>query len=522
ANANVTGVDNPVQEAKAPETEAKEFPAGSYIIRMDQPYSRIADALLDYQYWSPNDPQKQPYDDTGWTFPEGFGVQAVRVTDTTVLKVPMERVTGAIVAPGGVSGTGNVFAINHNGDNALATLRYQLRDADFQAVEQPFDAAGHKFNRGSFIVRGVAAADLDKAARALGIPVYALAAAPDVPMHPARAARVAILHTWTGTQTEGWWREAFDALSIPFTYIGVQEAARDADLRAKYDVILFPPAGGGAQSIVDGMPMWRNPMPWKKTALTPNIGVLDSTDDMRPGLGWTGLQHLQDFVQKGGVLVTVANTADFAAQFGFAPGVSTSTTRGKVVGSLLRTRLVDDASPITYGVMDNLAMYSADGGALGVSNMRGGRFGGGRFGGGGAERPTGRGTADDPDVVQGRPALAPEFQAPAAPRVQPWQAAPVSDEQLRNPLNVIPPDQRPRVALRFADQRDLLVSGLLDGGTDIAQRPVVVDSPLGKGHVVLFATNPIYRGETIGSYFLVFNTMLNFDHLDAGRVLDQK
>ena len=60
----------------------REFPAGSYIVRMDQPYSRIADALLDYQYWAPNDPQTRPYDDTGWTFPEGFAVQAVRVTDT--------------------------------------------------------------------------------------------------------------------------------------------------------------------------------------------------------------------------------------------------------------------------------------------------------------------------------------------------------------------------------------------------------------------------------------------------------
>ncbi len=65
-----------------------------YIIRMDQPYSRIADALLDYQYWSPNDPQKKPYDDTGWTFPEGFAVQAVRVTDTTVLDVPVDARDG--------------------------------------------------------------------------------------------------------------------------------------------------------------------------------------------------------------------------------------------------------------------------------------------------------------------------------------------------------------------------------------------------------------------------------------------
>ena len=63
----------------------REFPAGSYIVRMDQPYSRIADALLDHQYWSPDDPQKTPYDDTGWTFGELFGVQVARVTDAKVL-----------------------------------------------------------------------------------------------------------------------------------------------------------------------------------------------------------------------------------------------------------------------------------------------------------------------------------------------------------------------------------------------------------------------------------------------------
>ena len=77
-----------------------------------------------------------------------------------------------------------------------------------------------------------------------------------------------------------------------------------------------------------------------------------------------------------------------------------------------------------------------------------------------------------------------------------------------------------RVILRFSDQRELLASGLLDG-SDVAQRPAVVDVPLAKGHVILFANNPMYRGETIGSYFLVFNALLNFDHLDTGRKLDQ-
>ncbi len=503
-------------------TETKQFPAGSYIIRMDQPYSRIADALLDYQYWSPNDPQKNPYDDTGWTFPEGFAVHALRATDTKVLDVPMERVTGEIKAPGGVAGSGNVFLVNHNGDNALATLRYKLATADFQAAENAFDADGKHFNRGSFVIRNVSQGDLDRLTKALGLQAYATSSVPNVKLHPLRAARIALLHTWQNTQTEGWWRQALDFLQIPYEYISTQDVAKNTTLNTKYDVILFPPAGGNANAIIQGLPQWRNPLPWKNTPETPNIGTLAQTEDLRPGLGWQGLANLESFVRRGGVFVSVENTADFAVQFGLANGVSVNQPRrGEVVGTLLRSRIVDDASPIVYGVKDSLALYSASGQSFGVSSVRGGR-GGGRFGGANAEaRATGRGTADDPDVVQGRP-VDERFDAPRQTPVQPWQAAPVTDEMLRNPVGVIPPDQRPRVAVRFADQRDLLVSGLLDGGNDIAQRPAVIDAPLEKGHVVLFANNPIYRGETIGSYFLVFNTVMNFDNLNAGRKLDSK
>jgi len=66
------------------------------------------------------------------------------------------------------------------------------------------------------------------------------------------------------------------------------------------------------------------------------------------------------------------------------------------------------------------------------------------------------------------------------------------------------------------------VFGLLDGGVDIVQRFVVVDVLVGKGYVVLFANNLIYWGEIIGSYFMVFNAILNFDNFDVGRILDVK
>ena len=533
AGATTADGATPASVDTTPLFEKRTFPAGSYIIRMDQPYSRIADALLDYQYWAPNEPQRAPYDDTGWTFPEGFGVQAIRVVDTTVLKVPMAAVTGVITAPSGVAGSGSVFAINHNADNALATLRYQLKDADFQAAEEAFDANGQHFNRGSFIIKGVSQDALDKASKELGLKVYALGAAPTVKMHPLRAARIALVHNWSSTQTEGWWRIGFDFAKIPYAYISYQDLAKNTDLNAQYDVLVLTPGGGNALSIVQGLPMWRDPIPWKNSPETPNIGTWAETDDMRPGLGWLGLANVQSFVSKGGVLITADNTAEFAIQFGLTNGVSSANPANRaVVGTLLRTRITDDPSPITYGIIDNLAVYSSAGMSLGVSNQRGGRGGGGGGGGGagaagggraggGGTRVTGRGTADDVDVVQGRPPLIAknlDSLPPVLRPISPWQVAVPTVEQMRTPGGIIPPDQRPRVPLRYADQNALLVSGLLDGGADIAQRPVVVDSPVDRGHVVLFANNPIYRGTTVGSYFLVFNAILNWDNLNAGRV----
>jgi hypothetical protein len=76
---------------------------------------------------------------------------------------------------------------------------------------------------------------------------------------------------------------------------------------------------------------------------------------------------------------------------------------------------------------------------------------------------------------------------------------------------------RPRTVVRFAEEKDLLISGMLSGGRELANHPAVIDVPRGKGHVLLFANNPVWRNETQGGYFLLFNAMLNFDHLDAGR-----
>jgi hypothetical protein len=522
----------------AASAEKRDFPAGSYIVRMDQPYSRIADMLLDTQYWSPSDPQRSPYDDTGWTFGELGNVRVVRVTDVGVLAVPMERVGGEVRAAGGLRGDGgtssgagsaspagapagaapgSVYAIEHNAENALMTLRYRFREASIDLAEESFEAAGRKFARGSLLVREVPAADLGRAADELGLTVYALGEAPPVKTHPARAARIALVHTWLSTQDEGWWRMALDQLKVPYDYISTQDVAKEERLRSKYDVILFPPVGRGINAIINGMPMWGNPIPWKATAEMPNLGSHASTDDIRPGLGWRGMENLGAFVRDDGLLLGVMDTADLAVSSGFTPGVSIARAqRLKVIGSVVRSRFVDAASPIAYGYGDSLSIYCNDGPIFNVSNSAAGR--GGRRRSEERERPTGRGTAEDPDSPQDRRAV----EAPEEPRAETWEPVPLTDEQRRNRIFVIPPEYRPRVVLRYADAKDLLVSGLVDGGSEIAAHPAVIDVPSGRGHLVLFSNNPIWRGETQGSYFLVFNAILSFDSLNVGRKVEGK
>ena len=191
----------------------------------------------------------EPPDDTGWTFGELGNLQVVRVTDVKVLDTAMERINGEVRSPGGINGAGSIFVVNHNADNTLITLRYRLRKASFEAAEEPFEAAGRKFNRGSFIIRNASSDELGKALTDLGLQAVAVDPAPVVKTHAIKLPRVAILHTWLNTQDEGWWRLAFDQMQVPYDYISTQEVAKDANLNSKYDVIVFGPIGTTANAI---------------------------------------------------------------------------------------------------------------------------------------------------------------------------------------------------------------------------------------------------------------------------------
>jgi hypothetical protein len=232
-------------------------------------------------------------------------------------------------------------------------------------------------------------------------------------------------------------------------------------------------------------------------------------------MGMTGIANLEKFVSQGGLLMAMQSTASLPVQAGMTELVNVSDPRTmQASGSVVQASIDDRTSPITYGYDDHLYLYYNRGPVITIGG------GGGGFGGGGdggpAGRPSGRGNATDTDdVIQARPHQAPEKPVRRTPREQELF---VPDEAREFARWTLPPDdQKPRVVVRFAPERDLVLSGLIVGGAEIAEKPAVVDVPHGKGHVVLFANNPMWRNTTVGSYSLVFNAIMNYDNLNAGR-----
>jgi len=389
-------------------TKDGKFAAGSYVIRMDQPYSRMADMMLDSQYYKPSDPAS--YDDTSWQLGPLFDLKTSRVTDLALLKAPM--------APA------------------------------------PFQDSGSYPSVGT--------------------------------------ARVAIVHTWQDTQDEGWARLAFENAHIPYKYVSVHELRDTPDLKSKYDAIVIPQAGGSAQSLVHGV-TGADPIPWKASADYPNLGGPDSADDIRGGIELSGMLNLEKFVKDGGTLVCIGNTCHLPVDYGLVSGVSISehpTLRAP--GGVYRVEKGTTDSPALKGKGDTMGVYFNSFSCVVLdAGGGGGRGGRGRGAGPGADRASGRGSLTDPDIIQGRP--------PYTPKEQPGDTP---ENEGRRPQ---PPSSH--VLLRFAAADQLLMSGMIEGGSEMAGHPALVDCLTGKGHVFLFSFNPFWRGETVGSYDLVFNAI---------------
>ncbi|HEY5908939.1 MAG TPA: M14 family zinc carboxypeptidase, partial [Vicinamibacteria bacterium] len=344
------------------------FPAGSYVVRLDQPYRNYAVDLLTPQHF-PKD-GGEPYDDISWALPAHYRLEAVPIADASVKTAELLPLSETPKPVGSVTGEGPVFLLKDTGQEALLAARYRLAGFRLEVAERAFQASGVTLPAGSWVLPaqdGLAAAVRSTAAE-LGLDFASAGASPDVPRHEAPAPRLGLWVPWADTDSIGWIRYALDQRRVPYTYLR-DEDVRAGRLRERFDVILYGQVDLELAEQIHGLPKQWGPMPYKKTPRTPSHGVPAESDDITGGVGWEGLGQLQRFLEDGGLLVTLGTGSALALEGGLVRGVrraaggvprssdgggeaASAAAQGSVTrtpGSHLRVSFARPEHPLAYG-----------------------------------------------------------------------------------------------------------------------------------------------------------------------------
>jgi len=425
------------------------FSAGSYVIKRDQPYGRLAKNLLERQSYP--DPELRTYDDSGWTMGLAMLVDVKEIKDRAILDVKTTPVEKA--APKGkISGGGSVgIAVAHLGSNNMIAFRYKLRQVPMKVADKPFTADGLDFPAGSFVIAAPAdPAAVRQAIEQFGLTAASLSALPDVATHDADVPRIAMYSSWSGNDTQeiGWVRFTFDTMGIPYDLI-YKERLRQGNLRDEYDVLLMPNQNASRQAVFQ--PPANRPVAYVKSEKYKFLGVYGESPDITGGMGGDGVDAVAKFLDAGGTLIAMGNAVRFATEQGFARTVDASASTSRdfyAPRPLVNGEVLHPEHPVFYGYPDRMLPIKYQNGPL---------------------------------------------------------------------LTVGAPDQS-GVLARYVGGDGSVLSGLMKGADEIRQRPFVVDVPggrAGKGRVVLFANNPIYRWQNHGEFNMVFNALMNWNDLGA-------
>jgi hypothetical protein len=423
------------------------FPAGSYVVKRDQPYGRLAKILLEKQVFP--DPNLRTYDDTGWTMGLTTHTDVREIADKALLDVPVEPVS-KVVLQGTVAGAAGPFvAIAHSGSANMMTLRYRLKDIKVSAAERPFQSGDADFPAGSFIVDarggGEALGRVEAAITKLGLSAARMAARPDVPAHDVDLPRLAVFSTWGNTQDVGWVRHAFDVFEVGYDLI-FKEHVLAGRLRDRYDVIVVPSQGRSAKGLVFDVPPVGKPLAYRKTDRFKSLGMYGESDDVSGGMGLTGVLEIERFVQQGGVLVTLGGASFFPAEFGLARRVDAARPSAQFYapGPIVEAEITMPGHPIFYGyTAKTLPVRYANGPLLSIQGLEA--------------------------------------------------------------------DRDRQTLMRFRGTDAAVLSGLMKGAAETRNRPAIAEVASGQGRVVLFATNPCFRYQNLGEFNMLFNAVLHFN-----------
>jgi hypothetical protein len=426
------------------------LPAGSYVVRLNQPYGRLAKTLLEKQTYP--DANLRTYDDSAWTMGLASNVTVRSIDDKSILETPATLLTTDVMTRGEVAGTGGTIVVRHNGSLNLVTLRYRLKDLTVRAARTSFKTSGADFPAGSFIIdAGSSGTRVRDAVASLGLQATAMSAPPQVETIDVDLPRLAVYTTWANTEKVGWVRLAFDRWEIPYDLIHKDHVTAGVDLRGKYDVVVVPHQTQGGKALVYEQPKLSRALPYRKSERFRSLGAYAETDDVRGGMGIEGVATFQRFINDGGLLITLGVASYFPAEFGLARTVEAQRPSGTwyAPGPYVQSEIVRPEHPVVFGYAEKLLPVR---------------------------------WADGP-LLQAGPN--PEFAAFVGST--PNQAS---------------------VLARFQGGDNGVLSGVMRGADQLRNRPMVVDAPAGKGRVLLFANNPVYRWQTFGEHGLVFNALL--------------
>jgi len=326
------------------------FPAGSLIVKRNQPYGRLAKILLEKQNFP--DAALRTYDDTAWTMGLMSQADVKEIGDKTLLDVPVEPVDTMHVK-GEVKGLGAWTAVLHNGSNSLATLRYRLKDLTYDTIAQPYKAGDVDLPAGSLLLPSSARVkgEIEK----LGLQAVALNETPNVQKQPGKLPRLAMYTTWGNTQDVGWVRYAFDHFELAYDLI-YKERVRKGSLRDSYDVIVIPNQGRTSKGLVFDIESKGKPLAYNKTPEFPTMGAYGESEDITGGMGLEGVVELQKFVKDGGTLITLGVASFLPADFGITQTVEAARTSAQFYapGPVVEMEVQQASHPIFYGYTDHV------------------------------------------------------------------------------------------------------------------------------------------------------------------------
>jgi Zinc carboxypeptidase len=455
-----------------------EYPAGTYVVRMDQPYRNYAvDLLLPQQYPKSGG---EPYDDVSWELPAHYHLQVFPTADSAIRSANISLLTENPSPQGKITGNGPVFILKDTGQESLLEVRYGLSSFNIDIAERPFTIAGTNYPAGSWIIpaqTGLTTSLQDVAAH-WGLEFCSTPSTPDVPHHSTKPPRLGVWVPWADTDSIGWVRYSLDQRRVPYLYVR-DEDIRAGNLRDKVDVLLYGNVDLELAEQIQGIPKAWGPMPFKKTPQTPSHGTPAESDDITGGIGYQGLNEIQKFVEQGGLLVTLGSGSMLPLEAGIvrgvrreAGGVPRSTAGGgsdaasresitRTPGSHLRVTFDQPDSPIAYGYQPRTYVFRQN------------------------------------------------FPLYATPRR--WLRMAYCTTCLDGPV-----DNR-SVVLEWGDRdgAPFLISGQVWGEGNLIGRPAILDSPVGKGHVVTFNFNPLHRDLNRGDQRMLWNTILNWQAILA-------